>query len=188
MHLLPPPLDYWFTSFFFLAGPGPLHEIVVSAFSRSRLGRANTFQFLFLLLTPRKSLKCFSSFILFFSASLSLNSILYFTSVLYPANFSMDSISSWFPPISFHTFSTTLSHPIPARPSVTFSHTARPPMAGSLFSGMFLTLYRHFSVRGAIFGIFQGLSWAVCLGRAGPGRDFSKCDGPGRTGPRLLKN
>ena len=36
-----------------------------------------------------------------------------FTSVLYPANFSMDSISSWFPPISFQTFSTALSHLVP---------------------------------------------------------------------------
>ena len=52
MHLLPPPLDYWYTSFFFLTGPGPLHEIVVSTFSRSPLGRANTLSFLFLLLTP----------------------------------------------------------------------------------------------------------------------------------------
>ena len=46
------PLDYWFTSFFFLAGPDPLHEIVVSAFSRRPLGRANTFSFLCLLVTP----------------------------------------------------------------------------------------------------------------------------------------
>ena len=30
----------------------------------------------------------------------------------------------------------------------------------------------------------QGLSWAVCLGRAGPGRSES-CDGPGWTVPRL---
>ena len=34
------------TSFFFLAGPGPLHEITVSAFSRSPLGRTNTFSVL----------------------------------------------------------------------------------------------------------------------------------------------
>ena len=34
--------------------------------------------------------------------------------------------------------------------------------------------------------IYQGLSWAVCLGRAGPGRS-ENCDGPGRAGPRLLK-
>ena len=27
--------------------------------------------------------------------------------------------------------------------------------------------------------IYQGLSWAVCLGRAGPGRS-ENCDGPGR--------
>ena len=32
VHLLPP-LDYWYTSFFFLAVPGPLHEIVISASS-----------------------------------------------------------------------------------------------------------------------------------------------------------
>ena len=55
--LIPPlPPDYWHTSFIFLAGPGPLHEIAVSAFSRSPLGRANVFSFLFLLLTPRKYL------------------------------------------------------------------------------------------------------------------------------------
>ena len=32
VHLLRPPLDHWYTAFFFLAGPGPLHEIAVSAF------------------------------------------------------------------------------------------------------------------------------------------------------------
>ena len=57
MHLLPPPLDYWYTSFFFLADPGPLHEIAVRAFSRSPLGRADTFSILVLLLTPHKSLR-----------------------------------------------------------------------------------------------------------------------------------
>ena len=114
MHLLPLPRDYWYT-YFFLAGPGSLHKIAVSAFSRSPLGRANTFSFLFLLLTPRKSLKCSSSFTLFLRVrSLSLVSVLSFPSVLYSPNFSMNSISSWFPPISFHTFSTTLSHLIPA--------------------------------------------------------------------------
>ena len=56
LHLLLPPLDYWYTSFFFLAGPGPLHEIAVSAFSRSPLGRANNYSILLLLLTPAKSL------------------------------------------------------------------------------------------------------------------------------------
>ena len=38
VHPLPPPLNYWYTSFFFLAGPDPLHEIAVSAFSRMSLG------------------------------------------------------------------------------------------------------------------------------------------------------
>ena len=40
----------------------------------------------------------------------------YFTSVLYPPNFSIDSISSWLPPKSFHTFLTALFHLIPPRP------------------------------------------------------------------------
>ena len=114
MQLLPPSLDYWYpsTSFFFLAGPGPLHEIAVSAaFSRSPLGRANTFLFLLLLLAPHKSLligvlppsPCF------LSASLSLSPIFSSTSsVLYAAHFSMDRVS----PLSFHTFSTTLRIPL----------------------------------------------------------------------------
>lgn len=47
--------DYWYTSFFFLVGPGLLHEIVVSAFSRSPLGRVSTLSFISLL-TSRISL------------------------------------------------------------------------------------------------------------------------------------
>ena len=47
------------------------------------------------------SLQVFLLFILFLSASLSLPPvILSFTFVLYPPNFCMDNISSWFPPIS----------------------------------------------------------------------------------------
>ena len=151
--LFPPPSpDYWHASFFFLAGPGPLHEIAVSAFSRSPLGRANTFSFLFLLLPPRKSFKCSSSFTLFLSASLSLIFIFSFTSVFYPANFSMDrKISSWFPPISFHIFSTMLSRLIPASPFVAFSHTALSAMAANLFFGMFLALYCHFDFLTSLF-------------------------------------
>ena len=34
-------------------GPGPLHEIAFSAFSRSPLGRANIFSFQYLPSTPR---------------------------------------------------------------------------------------------------------------------------------------
>ena len=32
MHPRPPPLDFWYISFFCLVGPGPLHEIAISAF------------------------------------------------------------------------------------------------------------------------------------------------------------
>ena len=52
---------------FFLAGPGPLPETAVSTFSRIPMGRANTFSFLFLLLTPRISLEVFLLFHLFLS-------------------------------------------------------------------------------------------------------------------------
>ena len=115
--LLPPSLDYyWYTSFFFLADPGPLHEIAISAFSRSPLGRANTFSLWSLLLTHRVSLSVPPRSPCFLVLTFPFFSILYFTSVLYPENFSMDSISSWFPPISFRTSSITLSHLIPARP------------------------------------------------------------------------
>ena len=120
-YFLPPP-DYCFISFFFLVGPGPLHEIAVSAFSRSPLGRADTFSYQHLPSTPRIYLKCFSSFPFFLSASLSPSSILSFTTVLYPPNFSIDSTSSWSSPKSFHIFSTTLSHLIPARHFVSLNN------------------------------------------------------------------
>ena len=55
MHPRPPPPDYWYISFFFLVGPDPLHEIAVTAFSRSPLGCADTFSFQYLPSTPRIS-------------------------------------------------------------------------------------------------------------------------------------
>ena len=76
------------------------------------------------------SLECFSSLTLLLSASLSLFSIISLTSVSHPPNFYIDSTSSRSPPKSFHIFSTTLSHLIPARPFVTFSHTALSAMVG----------------------------------------------------------
>ena len=122
-------------SLFSLPGPGHLHEITVSAFSRRPLGRANTFSFLSLRSISRVSLKCFSDFTLFLSASLFLLAMLSSYCALY---FPADIISSWFPPTSFHTLSRTLSHLTPARPSVSFSHTAISTMAGNPFLGMFL--------------------------------------------------
>ena len=58
-----------------------------------------------------------------------------------------EDISSWFPLISFHTFSTTLSQIVPAHPLVTFSHTctARSAMVGNLFFGMLRILYCQFN-------------------------------------------
>ena len=88
VHLLPPPPGYWYTSFFFMAGPGHPHQIAVSAFSQSPLGRANTCSFLYLLSIPRISLKCFSDFTLFPNASLSPLPIRFSTSALYPTKIS----------------------------------------------------------------------------------------------------
>ena len=127
------------SNIFYLVGPGPPHEIAVSAFSRSPLGRADTFSFQYIPSNPYIC-ECFSSFTLFLSACLCLSSILFFTSILRPPNFCVDSTSSSPPPISFHIFSTTLSHLIRARPYVLFSRTASSTMAGNLFSGIFFTL------------------------------------------------
>ena len=67
---LHPPPGYWYTSFFFMqAGPGSLHELAVSAFSRSPLGRANTLSFLIPSLNPPcVYLKCSSHISPCFSA------------------------------------------------------------------------------------------------------------------------
>ena len=78
--------------------------------SRSLLGRANTISSLFLLLTPRKSLSVPPLSPCFLALVLSLFLIIYFTSVSYPSNVSMDSSSCWFPPIFSHAFSTTISY------------------------------------------------------------------------------
>ena len=111
MRLLPPPPGHWYISFFFLAGPDHLREIAVSAFSRSLSRRANTFSFLSLPSTPRIYMSgCFSDTVLSRSESLSLRSILSPTCALYVPNFPTARASSWFPPISFHTFSTTLTY------------------------------------------------------------------------------
>ena len=107
---------------------------------------------------PRISFKYVSSFTLFFSASLSLFSTLYFTSVLYPPNFSIDRTSSWSPPKYFHIFSTMLSHLIPARPFVIFSYAALSTMAGSL--SIFSTLYFTSVLYPPNFSIDRTSSWS----------------------------
>ena len=88
--------------------------------------------------------KCFLSFTLYFSTSPSLSSIISFTYVLHPPNFSIGSTSSWSPPKSFHVFSATLSHLVPARTFFIFSHTALSTIAGNIVFGIFFILYCHF--------------------------------------------
>ena len=81
--------------------------------------------------------KCLSDFTLILSASLSLILLLSW----YPPNFSADTMSSWFPPICFRTFSTKPYHLIPAPRFVRFSHTAPSAMADNFFFGVFFTWY-----------------------------------------------
>ena len=68
--------------------------------------------------------------------------------LLYPQNFSMDGMTSWFLLVSFHALSATLSQRISARPFMTFSHAARLAInrAGNLFFGIVLTLYCRFNL------------------------------------------
>ena len=69
------------------------------------------FPFKPLPLSSRKSLNVLPACTFVFSDSLCLFFVLSLASVLCTPNFSMDMISSWFPPISFHTFSTTVRYP-----------------------------------------------------------------------------
>ena len=122
MHLPPPPpTDRWVTSFFFLTGRGPLHEMAFSAFSRSLLGRTNTFSSQ-VLLTPRISLNALPLPLLILTLFLLPFPLLLLCT---RQNFSMDKASSWFPPISFRALYRlrylTLFQLVLF---VTFSHTA----------------------------------------------------------------
>ena len=116
-HPAPPP-DYWYISFFFVVGPGPLREIAVSDFSLSPLGRADTFSFQHLPPTPRIS-PSVSSFSRYFLA-LAFPFLVWFILLIFCTrqNISVNSTYSWLPPESFYIFSTALSHLIPARPFV----------------------------------------------------------------------
>ena len=111
----------------FLAGTSrsPTRTRSFSVFAKSTGPCKMHFSFLSRRLTPRKSssISPLAPYVLELR-SLSPISIMFSTLVSYLANFSTDMISFWFCPISFHTFSTTLSHHSPARPFVTFSHTA----------------------------------------------------------------
>ena len=143
--LLPPPppgYRHTRTSFFFLAGPGRLHEVTaVPALSRKSTGprkylsipiRSLTpppvkygLQWVFLLFHAIPWPGCVGSLPPGFALSFLLLSCT-------PRTTCMDSSSSLapsLPPIPFDTVSTTLPHLVPARPSTSFSHAARSTMA-----------------------------------------------------------
>ena len=103
---------------------------------------------------PEVSERCFS-FTLILYASLSQNSALSFLLSSTPANFSMVRKSSWFPPIPFHTYSTTLSHLCPAR---SFVSPIQPyPPTRQLFLSMFHILFWHFNIFASLF-VLSGYS------------------------------
>ena len=83
----------------------------------------NTFSLLSLRQIPCTSpSKCLSDFTLFHSAI--FVAVPFFFCIVPPKLLGGHHLFLLFPPISFHTFLTTLSHPIPVRPLVTLSHTA----------------------------------------------------------------
>ena len=69
VHLILPPHNYWHSSPLFLARPCPLHEIALSTFSRSPLGRVRVCEVLSLLLTSHISLNVFPFHLLFNATS-----------------------------------------------------------------------------------------------------------------------
>ena len=106
-HLLPPPPDYWYLVYLFLLFDkfrSPARNRGFSVFAQS-IGPSNyVFIPIFSLKTPPEyhssvppHSSCFLALAIpFFLAFLVLP-------VLQPPNFSMDSISSWLPPMPFHT-------------------------------------------------------------------------------------
>ena len=156
MHLLPPPPGYYTPLFFWQVQViYQVHEVAVLAFSRSPLGRANTFSFIILLSTPRRARSvspippCFLAlaFPFFLSPLVS-------TSDVYLPNFPFDINSSWFPlypsilsqlhyPTSFHLalllFSPMQLHQLRLVTSFLACHCAIIYLATSIFSCLYLS-------------------------------------------------
>ena len=155
MHLFPPPPGYWYTAFFFLACPSHLHESTASAFTRSPLGLANTFSFIFLASIPRISPSVF--LILPCFVALAFPFFLSFLLIL-PCTTQTSRRTS--PLLGFPLYPSILSqlrYPTLWRPFVTFSHTALSTMAGNLFFA-----YSLLSIAVSTFLISQFV-WSECV-------------------------
>ena len=102
----------------FLVGPGPLHEIAVSAFSRSPLGRADTFSFQYLPSTPRISLTAspLSPYFLALAFPFLLLFLLLLSCTGQTSLKTVPPLGLPLNPSIFQILWTTLSHHIPARP------------------------------------------------------------------------
>ena len=152
VHLLPP-LGHWYTSFFFLAGPGPPHEIAVSAFSRRVIGPCSyVFIDIPFLITPcvSPSHSRVSPYLLALALPRLLSFLLRLSCI--PETSLRTSCLLGFLLTLFHSFSTTPPHLTPARPSVTLlPYSSMSYIAGNLFFGMPLTLYCHFNFLTALF-------------------------------------
>ena len=160
VHPRPSRPGYWSISFLFLVGPGPLHEIAVSAFSRSLLGHANAFSFQYLPSTLHICFKCFSSFTLFLSASLSLPAKLLYGQYLlinpsmfsrprYPILFQLAlSLFSPIQPYQLWLATSFLAYSLPHTPLSTFSRLSL--FYVGTFLVMLLILHYYASYRGGI--------------------------------------
>ena len=138
----------------------PTRNRSVSAFSRSPLGRACTFSFQYLPSTPCMSLRVasLSPYFLALVFPFLLFRIIYFAYVLYPPNFSIDSTaSSWSPPKSFHIFSITLSHLIPARPFVIFSYAVLSTIYG--WQPLFWHIFYFIKLSSQLYHVSMCLDW-----------------------------
>ena len=119
-------------SFFSPVGPGPLHEIAVSAFCVAHWAVQKQFPSTMppqppAPSTPRTPLSASPLQLIPYEHLTfpSFNCPFLFLQVLYPPNFSIGSTSSWSPPISSHIFlDDVIPSLVPARPFVIFSHTA----------------------------------------------------------------
>ena len=127
----------------FCARPGPLREKAFSTFSRSPFWAAqNKFPFLCLLLTT-VYLNAFPRSPSFLALALNFYPFFYLCLVPPKRLYGHGQYLFLFPPRPFQNFPTTLSHVIPPRRFVSFSHTVPSAIAGNLILGMFLTSYGH---------------------------------------------
>ena len=134
-----------------LVGPGPLHDIAVSAFSRSPLGRADTFLFQFLLSTPRISLSDSPLSLFFLVLAFPFYYLFYICLVPAKLRYRQYQVPLLGSPLHPSIF---LDYVIPSYSSSPYCHFLSYSIINNgchLFSGVFFTLYFHFNFLTSLF-------------------------------------